>query len=74
MSRAHDQYASPLSKSTTYKMVQGAGIEPALDPNLGYTDYKSVGASSYTNLAFKLVSKEGLEPSRHYWQRIFLLL
>ena len=40
-----------LNKLLT-KVVQGVGIEPTLDPNLGYTDYKSVGASSYTNLAF----------------------
>jgi hypothetical protein len=33
------------------KMVQGAGIEPALGPHLGHTRYKLVGTSSYTNLA-----------------------
>ena len=29
------------------------GIEPMLVPHLGNTDYKSVGASSYTNPAGK---------------------
>jgi hypothetical protein len=33
------------------KLVQGAGIEPALGPHLGRTRYKLVGTSSYTNLA-----------------------
>ena len=28
------------------------GIEPMLVPHLGNTDYKSVGASSYTNPAY----------------------
>ena len=31
------------------KMVLGVGIEPTLGPHLGHTDYKSVGASNYTN-------------------------
>jgi hypothetical protein len=30
------------------------GIEPMLVPHLGNTDYKSVGASSYTNPAYKV--------------------
>ena len=30
-------------------MVLGVGIEPTLGPHLGHTDYKSVGASNYTN-------------------------
>ena len=34
-------------------MEEGVGIEPTLGPNLGHTGYKSVGASSYTNLPFK---------------------
>ena len=36
------------------KVVQGAGIEPALGPHLGRTRYKLVGTSSYTNLAYCL--------------------
>ena len=42
------------------------GIEPTLGLHLRRTDYKSVGASSYTNPAkiFKDVGREGLEPSR----------
>jgi hypothetical protein len=31
------------------KLEVGMGIEPMLVPHLGNTDYKSVGASSYTN-------------------------
>lgn len=34
------------------RVVQGAGIEPALGPHLGHTRYKLVGTSSYTNLAY----------------------
>ena len=33
------------------KVVQGEGIEPSLGQHLWHTDYKSVGASNYTNLA-----------------------
>ena len=40
------------------KLVQGAGIEPALGPHLGHTRYKLVGTSSYTNLA-KIGSRGG---------------
>ena len=35
------------------------GIEPTLGPNLGHTGYKSVGASSYTNLPFKFGDDRG---------------
>ena len=42
-------------------MEGGRGIEPLLGPNLGHTDYKTVGASSYTNLP-KMVAEMGLEP------------
>ena len=34
-------------------MEGGMGIEPMLVQHLWNTDYKSVGASSYTNLPFK---------------------
>ena len=34
------------------KLEQGVGIEPTLGPHLGHTGYKSVGTSSYTNLAY----------------------
>ena len=40
------------------KLVQGAGIEPALGPHLGHTRYKLVGTSSYTNLA-KIGTRSG---------------
>ena len=40
-------------------MEEGVGIEPTLGPNLGHTGYKSVGASSYTNLPFKFGSRGG---------------
>ena len=43
-------------------MEEGVGIEPTLGPNLGHTGYKSVGASSYTNLPFLKLPSSGLEP------------
>lgn len=39
----------------TFKLVLGAGIEPALGPHLGHHGYKPCGASSYTNPVFKIL-------------------
>ena len=44
------------------KLVQGEGIEPTLGPHLGHTGYKSVGTSSYTNLAKIWYSKWDSNP------------
>lgn len=46
------------------------GIEPMLGQHLWHTGYKSVGASNYTNLPFKMVTIERLELSRSYEQGI----
>lgn len=53
------------------KVEGGMGIEPMLVQHLWNTDYKSVGASSYTNLPFQIwYRRRDSNPHARYRQRI----